>query len=66
MTSVSVVPASAIPDHGGSTIGVERLPDEMNDMKLRDDKVPAFCLLSVPLATKLTVILFIQVLLQFS
>lgn len=39
MTSVSVVPA-AIRDHGGSTIGVDRLPDEMNDMKIRDDKVP--------------------------
>lgn len=40
MTSVSVVPASVIRDHGGSTIGVDRLPDEMNDMKIRDDKVP--------------------------
>ncbi|XP_038905662.1 glycogen synthase kinase-3 homolog MsK-3 isoform X1 [Benincasa hispida] len=38
MTSVSVVPASVIRDHGGSTIGVDRLPDEMNDMKIRDDK----------------------------
>ena len=40
MTSVSVAPASMIRDHGGSTIGVDRLPDEMNDMKIRDDKVP--------------------------
>uniref|UniRef100_A0A9I9D426 Protein kinase domain-containing protein n=1 Tax=Cucumis melo TaxID=3656 RepID=A0A9I9D426_CUCME len=39
MTSVSVAPASVIRDHGGSTIGVDRLPDEMNDMKIRDDKV---------------------------
>lgn len=46
MTSVSVVPASGlIRDTSGSTIGVDRLPDEMNDMKIRDDKVmeASFC-----------------------
>lgn len=36
MASVSVVPAS------GNTVGVDRLPEEMNDMKIRDDKVYDF------------------------
>lgn len=49
MASVSVVPASAIRDRGGSTIGVDRLPDEMNDMKLRDDKVTGASLMYVDL-----------------
>ena len=33
MASVTAVPASGFRD------GVDRLPDEMNDMKIRDDKV---------------------------
>lgn len=41
MASVSVVPAS------GNTVGVDRLPEEMNDMKIRDDKVYDFFLLLV-------------------
>lgn len=40
MASVSVVPASGlIRDTSGSTVAVDRLPDEMNDMKIKDDKV---------------------------
>lgn len=40
MASVSVVPASGlIRDSSASTVGVDRLPEEMNEMKIRDDKV---------------------------
>lgn len=39
MASVSVVPAPGLREPSGSTFGVDRLPDEMNDMKIRDDKV---------------------------
>src|SRR5262249_23500436 len=39
MASVSVVPASGLQDPSGNTTSVDRLPDEMNDMKIRDDKV---------------------------
>ena len=34
MASVGVAPTSS-----GHTVGVDRLPEEMNDMKIRDDKV---------------------------
>lgn len=37
MASVGVVPTSGIRDPSG--LGVDRLPEEMNDMKIRDDKV---------------------------
>ncbi|GMN52236.1 hypothetical protein TIFTF001_021384 [Ficus carica] len=39
MASVSVVPASgAVRESSGNAAGVDRLPDEMNDMKIRDEK----------------------------
>ncbi|XP_044501901.1 shaggy-related protein kinase alpha-like [Mangifera indica] len=38
MASVSVVAAYGLRDPGGHTVGVDRLPQEMNDMKIRDDK----------------------------
>lgn len=37
MASVGVAPASGIRDTNGN--GVDRLPEELNDMKIRDDKV---------------------------
>ncbi|KAJ6807990.1 shaggy-related protein kinase alpha [Iris pallida] len=37
MASVSVVPSSGLKQQWSST-GMDRLPDEMNDMKIRDDK----------------------------
>lgn len=39
MASINMVPSSGVRDHNGSTTGVDRLPEEMNDMKIRDDKV---------------------------
>ena len=36
MASVGVAPTSGLRESGG---GVDRLPEEMNDMKIRDDKV---------------------------
>lgn len=40
MASLSVAPGSrAVRESSGNTIGVDRLPEEMNDMKIRDDKV---------------------------
>lgn len=39
MASVSVAPTSGLRDPTGNTGGLDRLPDEMNDMKIRDDKV---------------------------
>ncbi|XP_065859829.1 shaggy-related protein kinase gamma-like [Euphorbia lathyris] len=38
MTSVSVVPSSGLRDSSGNVVGVDRLPGEMNEMKIRDDK----------------------------
>ncbi|KAK8914625.1 Shaggy-related protein kinase alpha [Platanthera zijinensis] len=38
MASVSLVSSSGMKNPGGATFGMDRLPDEMNDMKLRDDK----------------------------
>ena len=38
MSSVSVVPSS-VRNANGNNVAVDRLPDEMNDMKIRDDKV---------------------------
>lgn len=40
MASVGVAPASGLRE---SQMGVDRLPEEMNDMKIRDDKVQSFC-----------------------
>lgn len=39
MASVDVVPSAGVRDHNGNTIAVDKLPEEMNDMKIRDDKV---------------------------
>ena len=39
MASVSVAPASGLRDTSGNSAGVDKLPNEMNDMKIRDDKV---------------------------
>lgn len=39
MASVSVIPASGVRDPSGNTAGVDKLPEEMNDMRIRDDKV---------------------------
>lgn len=38
MASVSVVPASGVKEPSGNTVAAEKLPDEMNDMKIRDDR----------------------------
>jgi len=38
MSSVTVVP-SLVRNANGDNVAVERLPGEMNDMKIRDDKV---------------------------
>lgn len=42
MASVSVAPSSGVREPSGNTVAVDRLPEEMNDMKIRDDKVD-FC-----------------------
>lgn len=39
MASGVVVPATGFTDKNASSGGVEKLPEEMNDMKIRDDKV---------------------------
>ena len=44
MASMSVVPAAGVRDNNGNMIAVERLPEEMNDMKIRDDKVDGVAL----------------------
>lgn len=41
MASVGVAPASGLRE--SQMVGVDRLPEEMNDMKIRDDKVQSFC-----------------------
>ncbi|XP_045796821.1 glycogen synthase kinase-3 homolog MsK-3 isoform X1 [Trifolium pratense] len=38
MASGGVAPASGFIDKNASSVGVEKLPEEMNDMKIRDDK----------------------------
>jgi hypothetical protein len=42
MASGGVAPASGFIDKNASSVGVEKLPEEMNDMKIRDDKVNNF------------------------
>lgn len=39
MASVGVAPTSCVRESSGHTVGVDKLPEEMNDMKIRDDKV---------------------------
>ncbi|KAK8975113.1 hypothetical protein V6N11_058164 [Hibiscus sabdariffa] len=38
MASTGMVRTSGLRESSGNAVGVDRLPDEMNDMKLRDDK----------------------------
>ncbi|KAE8703566.1 Glycogen synthase kinase-3-like protein MsK-1 [Hibiscus syriacus] len=38
MASIGMMPASGLRESSGNAVGVDRLPDEMNDMKIRDDK----------------------------
>ncbi|PWA42085.1 glycogen synthase kinase-3 [Artemisia annua] len=38
MASVSVVPPSGVRENSGTTHAAERLPEEMNDMRIRDDR----------------------------
>lgn len=39
MASLGVVPMSGLREPSGNSTGLDRLPEEMNDMKIRDDKV---------------------------
>ncbi|RWW70729.1 hypothetical protein BHE74_00021586, partial [Ensete ventricosum] len=39
MASVSMPPSSGLKNNDGTSICVDSLPDELNDMKIRDDKV---------------------------
>lgn len=39
MASVGVVPSSGVGESSKNTIGLDRLPSKINDMKIRDDKV---------------------------
>lgn len=39
MASVGVVPSAGLREPSGQPADVDRLPEEMNDMKIRDDKV---------------------------
>ena len=39
MASVSVASATAANTGRGNIIGVDKLPEEMNEMKIKDDKV---------------------------
>lgn len=39
MASVGVAPTSGLREPSGHAVGVDKLPEEMNDMKIRDDKV---------------------------
>lgn len=38
MASVSMAPVSGLRDPAGNAVAFDRLPDEMNDMKIRDEK----------------------------
>ncbi|XP_058080794.1 shaggy-related protein kinase NtK-1-like isoform X2 [Magnolia sinica] len=38
MASASVVPATGLRSTSGNAISMDRLPEEMNDMKIKDDK----------------------------
>ena len=39
MTSVGLIPASGLREPSANTAAMDKLPQEMNDMKIRDDKV---------------------------
>lgn len=36
---MGVVPTAGLREPSGHAVGVDKLPEEMNDMKIRDDKV---------------------------
>ncbi|XP_022865755.1 shaggy-related protein kinase NtK-1-like [Olea europaea var. sylvestris] len=38
MGSVGIVPTSGLRESSSHAVGVDRLPEEMNDMTIRDDK----------------------------
>lgn len=42
MASVGIEPSAAVRDSNGDATDVDRLPEEMNDMKIQDDKVCFF------------------------
>ena len=44
MASAGVAPASGVRDVNANSVAVERLPDEMNGMKIRDERVKIKCL----------------------
>ena len=59
MASISVAPASgAVRESSGNVAGVDRLPEEMNDMKIRDEKVPKHHSISLFLSLYLFIYLF--------
>lgn len=39
MASIGIAPTLGLRERGGNAAGVDRLPDEMNGMKIRDDRV---------------------------
>ena len=39
VASLGVVPKSVLRDAGGSSLAVDKLPGEMSNMKIRDEKV---------------------------
>lgn len=43
MASVRVAPSAGLRDPNGNAVAVDKLPEEMNDMKIRDDKVLVLC-----------------------
>lgn len=45
MASVGIEPSAAVRDSSENTTDVDRLPEEMNDMKIQDDKVCFFFML---------------------
>lgn len=49
MASVGVAPTSGLREPGANAGGIDKLPDEMNDMKIRDDKVNVSLLLHATL-----------------
>lgn len=42
MASVSMAPSSGLKNNDGTSICMDSLPDELNDMKIRDDKVSGY------------------------
>lgn len=49
MTSVTVVPVTVLRNSDRNCISVDTLPDEMNDMKIRDDEV-RFIIFFIPIS----------------